>query len=287
MQDPTTLEVLRQRYSCRNYEKTPIPMGLRTQLADFCAAQTHGPLGSQTRFMLISATEEDRAALKGLGTYGFIKNPTAFILGAVLQSRYSLEDFGYLMEQIILHATALGLGTCWLGGTFTRSNFARLMALREDEALPAVTATGLPSDAPRLVDRFIRRGAGSDRRLPWERLFFEGAFGAPLSVAAAGPYAEALEMVRLGPSASNRQPWRVVKGEGTWHFYLHHNPGYRKQMKVVTAIDLQRVDIGIAMNHFALSAEALGLRGSWQALPSAAPPPDPDIEYRISWVEAP
>lgn len=281
------LELIRQRYSCRSFEKTPIPAELRTRLAEFCAAQTGGPLGSPARFALLSATEEDRAALKGLGTYGFIKNPTAFIVGAVTRSRYDLEDFGYLMEQIVLHATALGLGTCWLGGSFTRSSFARALALREEELLPAVTATGLPSDTPRLVDRLIRRGAGSDRRLPWEQLFFAGNFETPLTRTLASDYAEALESVRLGPSASNRQPWRVLKREGVWDFYLQHHPSYRAQMRMVTAVDLQRVDMGIAMNHFALSAEALGLQGSWLAQPPAVPLPNPHLEYIISWVEGP
>lgn len=284
MDEDTITAVIRQRTSCRSYEKTPMPPEVRAQLADFCATQTRGPLGAETRFLLISATEEDRAALKGLGTYGFIRNPTAFILGAVKQDRYNLEDFGYLLETIVLRATALGLGTCWLGGSFTRSSFARAMALREGELLPAVIAAGLPAESPRFVDRFIRSGAGSDRRLPWEQLFFNHDFATPLSAAEAGVYTEALELVRLGPSASNRQPWRVVKTAGAWHYFLQHNSNYRKQMKLVTAIDLQRVDIGIAMSHFALTANALGLQGSWQAQPFPTPP-DPNTEYVISWVE--
>lgn len=277
-------EVIRRRTSCRSYEKTPMSPEIRAELADFCGAQTCGPLGAQPRFLLISATEENRAALKGLGTYGFIKNPTAFILGAVKRGPNALEDFGYLLETIVLRATALGLGTCWLGGSFTRSSFAHALALREGELLPAVIATGLPAESPRLVDRLIRGGAGSDRRLPWEQLFLNDDFSTPLTTTEAGAYTEALELLRLGPSASNRQPWRVLKTAGAWHFFLHHNPNYRKQMKLVTAIDLQRVDIGIAMSHFALTATALGLRGIWQTQPFPAPP-DPDTEYIISWVE--
>ena len=284
MNEEAITDVIRRRASCRSYEKTPIPPEVRAQMADFCTAQTRGPLGAQSRFVLISATEEDRAALKGLGTYGFIRNPTAFILGAVEQGPYNLEDFGYLLETIVLRATALGLGTCWLGGSFTRSSFARAMTLRERELLPAVIATGLPAESPRFVDRFIRSGAGSDRRLPWEKLFFNHDFATPLSAAEAGVYVEVLELLRLGPSASNRQPWRVVKTTGAWHFFLHHNPNYRKQMKLVTAIDLQRVDIGIAMSHFALTVDALGLQGSWQAQ-SFPPPPDSNTEYIISWIE--
>jgi len=35
----------------------------------------------------------------------------------------NLENFGYRMELIVLHATDLELGTCWLGGTFFTQQF--------------------------------------------------------------------------------------------------------------------------------------------------------------------
>ena len=68
--------------------------------------------------------------------------------------------------------------------------------------------------------------AGSDGRLAWERLFFDQAFGTPLTREAAGEYATPLEMVRLGPSASNKQPWRIVREGGAWHFYVQRNRYY-------------------------------------------------------------
>jgi hypothetical protein len=59
---------------------------------------------------------------------------------------------------------------------------------------------------------------------------------------AAGRYLDPLEMLRLGPSASNRQPWRVIKEQGRdiFHLYLRRSKGYDKLIK---AVDLQRMDI--------------------------------------------
>ncbi len=59
----------------------------------------------------MAAGEKDNEALKGLGTYGFIRGATAFIVGAIKHSEYNLEDFGYIMEKNILYATDLGIGT--------------------------------------------------------------------------------------------------------------------------------------------------------------------------------
>jgi hypothetical protein len=74
-----------------------------------------GPFGSPVRFSLVAAKPGESETLKKLGTYGFIKGARAFIIGAIKHSEKNLEDYGYLMEQVILFATSLGLGTCWLG----------------------------------------------------------------------------------------------------------------------------------------------------------------------------
>ncbi len=280
------LETIRQRYSCRSYNRTPLTKATRQELANFCEAQTIGPLGSLARFRLITADGNDRAALKGLGTYGFIKNPTGFIIGAAGAGRYNLEDFGYLLENIVLRATALELGTCWLGGSFTKSSFAQKIGLQGDEMLPAVISVGQPADKRTLMDRLLRGAAGSNHRLPWETLFFTDNFAAPLTQKSAGPYAEVLEMVRLGPSASNKQPWRIVREGTVWHFYLAHTPGYKQQVQAVTKVDLQRVDIGIAMCHFALAAEELELQGTWATDEPELAKPNPNTEYMVSWIEA-
>ncbi len=279
-------DLIRRRFSCRTYLPTPIPEAQRAALAAFCAGQTCGPLGNTLRFTLLAATEEERQALRGLGTYGFIRNPTGFIVGAVTRGIGDLEDFGFVLERIVLEATALGLGTCWLGGSFTRSSFAARLGLREDEVLPAVVATGLVADQRFWLDRVVRAAARGDQRLPWERLFFKTDFTHPLTPQEAGDYAEALDMVRLGPSASNKQPWRWVYREGLWHLYLQRTPGYPPPAaEILVERDLQRVDIGIAMAHFALTLEAAGRPGTWQQRDPGLPLP-PLTEYRITWVPA-
>jgi nitroreductase len=196
-----------------------------------------------------------------------------------------MEDYGYLMERIILFATDLGLGTCWLGGSFTKSSFAKKISARSDELVPAVTSVGHIADRPRRIDALIRRGAGSDKRLPWSRLFFDGSFETPLAPEAAGDYALPLEMVRLGPSASNKQPWRIVRDGTRWHFFLQRTSGYNegRGRRMWAAADMQRLDMGIAMCHFELTARELGLEGGWVQDEPAIALGDDLTEYTVSW----
>ncbi|MGB7540228.1 MAG: nitroreductase family protein [Anaerolineales bacterium] len=165
-------DLVRRRFSCRSYAPEPIGEQERRQLEEALAAVGSGPLGSPLRFRLIAATAEDNQSLRGLGTYGFIHGATGFIIGAAPRSQFFLEDYGYRLEQIILLATSLGLGTCWLGGTFTQSNFAAKISRTKREVIPAVAAIGRIADPEQARTDGIRRLAGSDRRLPWNVFFF-------------------------------------------------------------------------------------------------------------------
>jgi len=279
-------EIIQQRFSCRTYLKQPIDEHTQQDLEAYAASQSNGPLCGKARFELVAGKDDDLKELKSLGTYGFIKGATGFIVGATSADAKHLEDFGYLLEMIILYATDLGLGTCWLGGTFTKTSFAQKISVREGEMVPSVAAVGIIAEKPRRIDTIIRKGANADKRRPWERLFFKDDFNSPLARQMAGDYATPLEMLRLAPSASNKQPWRIVKDGARWHFYLQRTSGYQERslLKFYKIADLQRIDMGIAMCHFDLSARELGLRGAWQIEDPGLEKPDELTEYTASWV---
>jgi nitroreductase len=277
--------IIRQRYSARSYQDTAITGQIQDELQAFLASLRTGPLGSGMRLGLFAASEQDRSSLRGLGTYGFIRNPAGFIIGAVRSGEHALEDYGYVMEQAILEATRLGLGTCWLGGSFTKSSFAGKIQKGEDEILPAVTATGYPAPEARKRDVF-RRAARSDTRLPWQKLFFDDNFDTALTPENAVSFRQALEMVRIAPSASNRQPWRIVRQGQSWHFYCQRTPGYGKGSLVFNLlglVDLQRLDVGIAMCHFDLTNRELGLGGHWAVEDPGLGLPDKKTIYIATW----
>jgi nitroreductase len=278
-------EIIEQRFSCRDYNPDPISSEKQEQLTAFINDLAPGPFGNLPRFDLLAATETDSKALRGLGTYGFIKNPSAFIPGAMKSSAYDLEDIGYLMEVIVLYATSLDLGTCWLGGTFTKSRFAKKINLTANETIPAVLALGEFAAPNQKRKGTASRTAGSFRRIPWDELFFNMEVDVPLSLEDAGDHAKMLEMVRIGPSASNKQPWRIVKHNNFWRFFMRRTPGYRRDFikSVLDLCDLQRMDMGIAMSHFELTAKELGLKGKWGVEVDLDKLPDEMTEYIVSW----
>jgi nitroreductase len=263
------LEIIRKRSSVRTFDGSPIEPDKVDRLRESLAGLTRGPLGTPCRFALLDMSGYDVAELKKYGTYGLITGTRFFIAGAVEDAPGNLEDFGYLMESAVLECTRMELGTCWLGGVLNRSAFGPELGLKPGEVIPAVTPVGIAADRRSFKDRTLRFLAGSARRKPWKDLFFDGAWGRPfeeeraLTDKRAGGLREAFEAVRLAPSASNKQPWRIVWQEGAAHFYLERSAVYSKMMEMAKLPALQRVDMGIAMCHFDLASRALGLSGSW------------------------
>lgn len=278
-------QIITQRYSCRRYKKEPLKEEHRLALEEFLGSKTRGPLGSPIRLLLLAQAGEDPGALKGLGTYGFIRGATAFMAGAVGTSPKDLEDYGYVMEQAVLHATRMGLGTCWLGGTFTKSSFARSLGLGHGESMPAVVAVGYKHTEDALRAQ-LRLRVGATERLPGEKLFFDGNFQEPLRLDSKEPLAQILEAVRWAPSASNKQPWRIVVTREAFHLYLQRTRGYGKDsflFKILGLADLQRVDMGIAMCHLELAARELGVQGNWVMERPQIPVSNAGLEHVISW----
>ena len=256
------LEAVKKRVSIRSYDSSPVSGPIRSELDSFCEAMNSGPFGNAVRFQLLNLEPLGRDELRRLGTYGVIKGANLYVLGAAKEGSRNFEDFGYCMENIILKATALGLGTCWLAGTFKRSAFASKMNLAEDELLPAITPVGYPAKELSTMDRIFRIGANSKKRKPWSELFLKADGITPLSEADAGDYRKALDAIRMGPSASNRQPWRVVKADnGIFHMFLRENKIYNR---ILGKISIQNIDAGIAMCHFEIGAREQGLPGRWK-----------------------
>jgi len=242
------------------------------------------PFGTSPRFALAEPDAVGDVAMGRIGTYGVIKNAPAFVVGAVKPGAFVFADYGYALEGVVLTAAANGLGTCWLGGTFDRSGATDALRLSEGEIVPAITPIGEPAERRTILDRTMRALAGSRKRQPWPSLFFDGTWNAPLSEADAGPWSRALEAVRLGPSASNKQPWRIVRTGGaadpSFHLFLYEDAGYNTAIR---GVRIQELDIGIAMRHFEAAAAALGLPGSWRRLEEMPVAFGQPLAYYASW----
>ncbi len=268
-------KAVRQRYSVRTYDKRPVENEVKEKILDY-ANRLQNPLGPKMKIQFI---EKDLAPNgEKLGTYGIIKGAKLYVVVTIPNEEYALEALGYEFEQLVLYATSLGLGTCWLGGTFNRSAFVSAMEIDKGDIFPILSPLGYPAQKKSITEKIMRKSIKADGRVAWKELFFKDDFETPLSHEEAGDYGFLLEMVRLAPSAVNKQPWRVVVSDKEVHFFEKHSLSTESG-----SFDMQRIDVGIAICHFHLAALEQKKTGRFERkVPDFAIPQD--MTYIASWI---
>lgn len=238
------LEAIKLRRSVRTYLKKPLTKK-DEELVKNILKETENkkaPFGNQSKFFYYSTNKKFDDEAKTIGTYGFVKNAPSFFGGVTKNTFQSIIDFGYLFEHIIILLTKNDLGTVWLGGTFSRNAFQSKVG--ENEVIPAISPVGYSLERLSLMEKAIRLTIKADRRKPIEEIFFINDFSHPIDEK--HHYMKYLELVQMGPSASNKQPWRVIIQDKKVHFYLQRTPNYAQTVPFV----MQALDMGIAIYHF-------------------------------------
>lgn len=260
------IEAIKKRRSVRTYDDRPLSDSDRKAVEEAISSATT-PFSGEITLRLVSVGEGQEFRPS---TYGVIKGARDFLLLALDDADASALKGGYVAEEVILKATELGLGTCWMTGTFQSSSFETATDFPAGQKLTAVIPIGYP-EGERLLGRVMRSFVGASKRKPLGDMFFMNNFETPLPET--GPFGKELAMMRLAPSAKNRQPWRALVRGNQVDFYCRD-----KSRSVL-------LDMGIGLSHFALTAEAENVVGSFA--PNDFPVLDPTgADYLISFIQA-
>jgi nitroreductase len=255
-------EAIRRRFSVRHYMSGPVPAEILDAVEN--SGRTSIPLGknSNVRLHLIreGKTVAERMTFQTGRSWLFGSAPH-FIIASAEEKPHFMLDAGFRMEQVILFATMQGLGTCWVGGMFSEKTLSELLNLNKNERVIALTPLGYPDTSfyGRTIDTIMHLG-GPDtrRRKSLAEIVFGPEFGSSLR-SGDSDLLEMLECTRLAPSWTNSQPWRFVVGGNEIIALAQVRPTSVRNGK-----HYYRLDLGIAMSHFFLTAKELGWKGKWE-----------------------
>jgi nitroreductase len=259
----TIRETIRGRFSVRHYDSKPVPEEILASVVK--AGETSLALEDsiRVRFHLI---REGRLVAEQMtfqtGRRWLFGSAPHFIIATSEEKPLFMMNMGFRMEQVMLFATTQGLGTCWIGGLFTEQRIGAFLGLDRGERVIALTPLGYPdvSSYGRAIHNIVHLGGpDSRRRRPLEQIVFGSRWGTPLETKDDG-LLEVLECTRLAPSWANTQPWRFLVN-GREIIALADASG--RNLSVRDGKHYYRLDLGIAMAHFYLSAKELGWKGSW------------------------
>lgn len=197
-----TLEHLSRRHSVRSY--SPEPLSDAETAAVKAAVTAVNSHEAGLHFTLVTNSPD---AFKGFGrSYGMFRGVRNYIALAVDSAAYDFMDekAGYYAQMLVMRLVSMGLGTCFVGGTFSRRHLG--VRLRAGWSVPAVISLGHPlenGDSP--IAKITRKIAKRHSKSPEE--FYSGKD--PDVTAACGIFPnlmQGLEAASYAPSALNRQP---------------------------------------------------------------------------------
>lgn len=240
------MDIVRGRKSVRTYDGKLLSETDREKLSELID-QAENPYGISLEYRFL---EPEKYGLRA----PVLKGETLYLAAKMKRVPHFEEACGYSLEYVILNAWELGIGTVWIGGTMNRENFEKAMELETDEVMPCVTPVGYPAEKRSMRETMMRKSIKADKRYELSQIAFEEEAGRPLSAESLDAFGEALEMVRWAPSAVNKQPWRILVQGTRVHFYEKPDKGYVHE----ATGDLQRIDVGIALYHFAYGMKRSG-----------------------------
>ncbi len=242
-------EMIKNRRSVRTFEDVPLKDEDRKAIEEYIATLDN-PFSIPVTLKIFHAKEY------GL-TSPVIVGAKEYLVGKVPLLPHCEMAYGYEFEKVCLFALTKGVSSVMLAGSLKREAFEKAIDVKEKEVLLVASPLGYVAKKMSLRETVMRKAIGADNRLPFEKLFFSQNFETPLSKEEAGLYLEALEAIRLAPSAVNHQPWRVVKENDVLHFYEY------RTIKESPIGDVQKIDMGIALSHLDVVMEENGYQGEY------------------------
>lgn len=219
----TKLEAIDERRSRRLYLNEPMDASVKAKL------QTHIDAYNAQSGLSIQFIEDGSAAFSSFRkTYGLFSGVRSLLaMVGPKNDPYLKEKIGYFGEMLVLDATMMGLGSCWVGGTFDSKS--DLFQLSEEESLICVIPIGhveTLSFKEKMVHQMV---AGKSKTV--EQVLKTDAKIPEL-------YLDGLTAALKAPSAANRQPVRFVY--------------YKDELSAYTEDDgkFNLVDLGIVKAHF-------------------------------------
>ncbi|MBC8461748.1 MAG: nitroreductase family protein [Deltaproteobacteria bacterium] len=159
------LEAIRARRSIRQYQSKPIPKEVIEQIVD-CGRWAPTAMNQQPWKFVVVTDEAMRTQIADITDYGkFIAQAPACVAVFCEDTMYYLEDGCAAVENILLGATALGVGSCWVAGDKKKycEEVTRLLDVPSGYKLIALIALGYAAQPGRARKKSL------DEVLCWEK----------------------------------------------------------------------------------------------------------------------
>lgn len=250
MTDHTELiDAIDVRVATRRFDPAPLDDAVRARISSMLDAVG---TASGIHLELLAGFED---VFRDANASGHLSNSRDVIAVSAPEGDDWDEKAGYYAERVVLGLTLLGLGTCWVAGSWNREAVERHRHARPDDVLRAGVIVGnVPASEAYLTtpfDELTARQRDHRGSKTWEQTTPE--MSEDERQAAPSWFRDGVEAALKAPSALNRQPvlFRYEAGDGT----------AIATIDPLAADSFAVLDLGIAKLHFRIGAG--GGRWDW------------------------
>ena len=143
-------EAIRRRRSIRKYHRKNLDWNTIIRLLEAARLAPSAKNLQPWKFIVVSDQELKDKLVKACYNQKFIADASIAIVGigdAELSPRRYQTDVTIALEHIVLEATELGLGTCWIGA-FKEDEVKELLKIPDKYRVVALLTIGYPAESP-------------------------------------------------------------------------------------------------------------------------------------------
>lgn len=278
--------VILHRRSCRSFQPRKLRPQDLEEILQIAHTESKQTLGSESiRFEYVDSPLK---VWPVVNVYQFL-----IAIGPAKYDRMAMIDVGRSLQAVVLHATKMGVGSCWIGPGADHLSVQKALKSKgrynnKRDHIICVCAIGYKSA---LVPSTIRlANILSHNRKPCGELFFDHKLQRPLDITKYpfNKYAKCYEAARWSPSSYNAQPTQCLgswdRATDTVRFDFYSSTKSRYYAPVAAGIWLRDWEaacesIGIMGRFAVLSQQERGIENA-DSIPAL-----PIFIYNISWIQ--
>lgn len=173
----TLQEAVYARHSVREYEQKSLPSEIRAALQ-----AKIDELNQASGLHIQLVCDEEQAFSGSLAHYGSFRNVSSYLILAGPDSKTLDETCGFYGEELVLYAQTLGLNTCWVALTYSKSKAVYTLDVGEKLCIVISLGYGRTQGVPhrsKSMEKVVKAGSNTP---DWFRRGMEFALLAPTAI---------------------------------------------------------------------------------------------------------
>ncbi len=148
----SSIDFILTRRSIRHYDKKAIPKDILNQIFEAGRNAPSAANRQPIHFIIVNNEEAKKALSKGMFNRHIEGSPAVIVgcadVNSILTGKWAIVDVVIAMQNMVIAAWSLGVGSCWIGD-FREEKVKDLLKIPDKWKVVALVTLGYPAEQPK------------------------------------------------------------------------------------------------------------------------------------------